>query len=191
MRLHLGCGRTILEGWVNLDVVAGPGVDIVFDLDACATSRLPFADGSVDEFLASHVLEHLRQPLPLMEELHRVAKPNALAVFRVPYGSSDDAGEDPTHVRQFFLGSFAYFGQPVYWRADYGYRGDWRTERISLLVDGKEYAGRTAQDILADVRRYRNVVREMIAELRAVKPIRPPRRELRERPPIRIVLVDV
>jgi hypothetical protein len=47
-----------------------------------------------------------------MEELHRIAKPNAKVVFKVPYGSSDRAFEDPTHVRQYFLHSFDYFCQP-------------------------------------------------------------------------------
>lgn len=37
-----------------------------------------------------------------MEELHRIAKQDAIFTCRVPYGSSDDAYEDPTHVRQFF-----------------------------------------------------------------------------------------
>ncbi|HHK5531698.1 TPA: hypothetical protein ACQUHH_000011 [Bacillus mobilis] len=56
----------------------------------------------MDEFLASYVLEHIEMPLDAMEELHRIAKPNAKMVCHVPYGSSDDAFEDPTHCRQFF-----------------------------------------------------------------------------------------
>lgn len=84
----------------------GAGVDLVCDLE---TEGPALPDNSADEFLASHVLEHLRNPLPLMAECWRIAKPGALFVARVPYGSSDDADEDPTHVR---------------WRADYGFRGD-------------------------------------------------------------------
>ena len=113
-----------------------------------------------------------------MQELHRVAKPGARAVFRVPYGSSDDAFEDPTHVRQYFMSSFGYFSQPYYWRADYGYRGDWATDRATLLVDAARYAGKSADEIMSEVRTLRNVVKEMVVELRAVKPIRESRREL-------------
>ena len=130
-KLHLGCGRNILEGWLNLDSRRMPGVDIVADLDRCSQVPLPLEDDSVDEFLASHVIEHLVNPLPFMEELYRIAKPDSKAVFRLPYGSSDDAFEDPTHVRQFFLNSFGYF-PALYWRADYGYRGDWATQSITL-----------------------------------------------------------
>jgi len=167
----------------------GNGVDVVADLDRCGEVPLPFEDDAFDEFLASHLFEHLRNPLPFMQELHRIAKPGAKAVFRVPYGSSDDAMEDPTHVRLCFLQTFAYFSQPLYWRADYGYRGDWKTELIRLLVSKKRYQGKSHQEVMEDVMRVRNVVQEMIVELVAVKPIREPKRELQ--PPLHIELVLV
>jgi SAM-dependent methyltransferase len=189
-RLHLGCGRTILPGWVNLDMMPGNGVDVVADLDRCAEIPLPFEVDSFGEFLASHLFEHLRNPLPFMQELHRIAKPGARAVFRVPYGSSDDALEDPTHVRLCFLGTFGYFSQPVYWRADYGYRGDWKTSLIRLLVSQKRYHGKTPQEIMADVMHVRNVVQEMVVELVAVKPIREPKKELQSPPHIELALVE-
>jgi SAM-dependent methyltransferase len=189
-RLHLGCGRTPLAGWVNLDRRPGPGVDVVADLDRCAGTPLPFADDSVDEFLGSHVLEHIRDPLPLFQELHRVARPGARATFLVPYGSSDDAFEDPTHVRQFFRHSFGYFSQPFYWRADYGYRGDWQPELVRLKVSRRRYGGRGAGEVLEEVERLRNVVLEMTAVLVAVKPIRSPARELQSAPRVELTLTD-
>jgi SAM-dependent methyltransferase len=189
-RLHLGCGRNILAGWTNLDQMAGPGVDVVADLDRCAETPLPFPDDTFDEFQASHVFEHLRNPLPMMQELHRIAKPGAKAVFRVPYGSSDDAFEDPTHVRQCYLNTFSYFSQPFYWRADYGYRGDWQPQVIHLSLSRRRYFGWTADQILEEVSRYRNVVQEMVVDLVSIKPIRPPRRELQPQIHIDLMLVD-
>lgn len=188
-RLHLGCGRTILQGWTNLDAIALPGVDVVANLDDCANTPLPFADNSFDEFAGSHVIEHIKHVLPLMQELHRVAQPDAKANFRVPYGSSDDAFEDPTHVRQYFLHSFEYFAQPAYWRADYGYRGDWQVERRILIVSAQRYRGQTTERILEDVERYRNVVQEMVIHLRAVKPIREPHLDLHLLAPVEIQFV--
>ncbi|MEP7182607.1 MAG: methyltransferase domain-containing protein [Betaproteobacteria bacterium] len=188
MRLNLGCGRNILGGWINVDVYPLPGVDVVADLGRCGEQPLPFAADSVDEMLLSHVIEHIREPLPLMQELHRVARNAARLVIRVPYGSSDDAYEDPTHVRPYFLNSFGYFSQPNYWRADYGYRGDWTTEQITLVVREQGNADLPPDQILAKVMRDRNVVREMIAELKAVKPVRLPRRELQTVPKIVIQL---
>lgn len=187
-KLHLGCGREILPDWINLDCFPLPGVDIIADLDDCQNTKLPFEDNSIDEFLAAHVIEHLHHPLPFMEELYRIAQPNAKAVFKVPFGSSDDAFEDPTHVRQYFLNSFQYFSQPAYYRADYGYRGDWITEKISLLVDAERHQGETPEEILWQVNTFRNIVKEMAVELRAVKPRREPKRELQVTPPIEFIL---
>jgi hypothetical protein len=42
-----------------------------------------------------------------MQELWRVAKPDAILGIRCPHGASDDADEDPTHVRRMFPRSFA------------------------------------------------------------------------------------
>jgi SAM-dependent methyltransferase len=189
MKLNLGCGRAHLAGWVNVDSVRLPGVDVVADLDFCREKPLPFPNDSVDEFLLSHVIEHLGDPLGLMQELHRIARPGARATIRCPYGASDDADEDPTHIRRMFPQSFGYFSQPYYWRADYGYRGDWAPERIVLYVDGTANAGLAPADVLRKVNALRNVVSEMVAELSAVKPIRPPERGLQRAPLIEIAHV--
>jgi SAM-dependent methyltransferase len=188
-QLHLGCGRNILPKWINLDISPLPGVDVVADLDDCAKTPLPFDDNSIDKFLGVHVLEHIRDYLSLMQELHRIAKPGAEAIFLVPYGSSDDALEDPTHVRQFFINSFVYFAQPYYWRADYGYRGDWQPEYITLRVKRATYEGKTKEEVFQDVRHLRNVVEEMMVSLKAIKPIRPPKKELQALPKLDCELV--
>jgi ubiquinone/menaquinone biosynthesis C-methylase UbiE len=171
-RLHLGCGTDIREGWINLDVRKLPGVDVVADLDDCRRHPLPFPANSIDEFFCSHVLEHLRDALGFMQELHRIAKPGAIATIAVPYGSSDDADEDPTHVRRLFLYSFSYFSQRGYWYADYGYRGDWETENIVLTVDARRHAGKSFDQLFEEMRTQRNVALEMIVTLSAVKPAR-------------------
>lgn len=186
MKLHLGAGRTPLEGWVNLDLHAGPGIEVVADLSKCRETRLPFDDNSVDEFVGRHVLEHIQDTLGLMEELHRIAKPGAKATFFVPYGSSDDAYEDPTHIRQFFLKSFGYFSQPYYWRADYGYRGDWQNERIDLKVRKADFEGQTPDQVLKAINTHRNIVLEMAVYLKAIKPIRAADSALIQSPEIQI-----
>ncbi|MBI1848737.1 MAG: class I SAM-dependent methyltransferase [Planctomycetes bacterium] len=188
-KLHLGCGRTPIPGWVNLDVMALPGVDVVADLDDCKRTLLPFPENYFDLIMGNHVFEHVRNTLALMEEMHRIAKPDAKFVIQLPYGSSDDAFEDPTHVRPYFINSFAYFSQPAYWRADYGYRGDWQPDRIVLRLKESRFRGRAADQVLEEVMSRRNVVVEMVANLTAVKPIRAPRRELLVAPKIDIQLV--
>jgi SAM-dependent methyltransferase len=185
-RLNLGCGRSPAPDWINVDLVELPGVDLVLDLDACFPGSIPLPDGSIEGFFLSHVLEHISNVLPLMQELHRVAKDGAVMTVRVPHGASDDAWEDPTHVRGFFPGSFGYFSQPYYWRADYGYRGDWQPERVLLHVDGVRGKGLDDEALLLAIQTQRNWVMEMIGDLRAVKPAREPRRDLQAGPRIEL-----
>lgn len=192
LRLNLGCGRSALPGWVNVDQVQLPGVDLLANLDGFAREgarAFPYQDNSVDQFMMSHTIEHITNTLPLMQELHRIAKPDATITIRCPYGSSDDADEDPTHVRRYFLQSWGYFSQPYYWRADYGYRGDWQPETIELVVSQRDFVSMDYDSAMVQVRLQRNVVREMIATLRAVKPTREAKRELQVQPEIKFVVL--
>lgn len=189
-RLNVGCGRNTMEGHINLDSAALPGVDLVCDLEMLRTKPIALPDGSVEFFMLSHVVEHIRDSLGLMQELWRLATPGAIAQIRVPHGASDDAWEDPTHVRAYFPGSFGYFSQPYYWRADYGYRGDWKVEKIRLNVDRQRCAGLDPQQAFLKSQQERNIVREIYCELSAVKPLREPRRELQSFPLIEILHVD-
>ena len=135
LSLNVGCGRTVLNGWVNLDVSPLPGVDLVCDLETLRQTPIPLPDNSVEKFLLSHVIEHVRDALGLMQELWRLAAPDATCVIRTPHGASDDSWEDQTHVRPYFTNSFGYFSQPFYWRADYGYLGDCQPETIHMFAD--------------------------------------------------------
>lgn len=175
-----------MVGWTNLDRLPLDGVDVVFDLEACFAMHLPFAPDSVSEIVGVDLIEHVAHPLELMGELHRVAAPGALCTWILPYGSSDDAWEDPTHVRPYFIGSWRYFAQPIYYRADYGYRGDWDIEEIALDLPA-HYRGTSPDVVLADVMTLRNVVLRQTVILRAVKPARPCDPALLSPPPVRFV----
>jgi SAM-dependent methyltransferase len=189
-RLNVGCGRNIIEDWINLDMMMLDGVDIIADLDDCANTALPMEDNMIDEFLLSHVIEHINSPLPLMQELYRIAKPSAKLVIRVPHGASDDAWADPTHVRAYFRGSFGYFSQPFYWRADYGYRGDWRCDSITFVVSNHLIIGLEPDDVLQKINTQRNIVQEMIAEFTCIKPRREAKLELQVAPALFIRVAE-
>src|SRR5262245_45953438 len=88
-RLNVGCGRNVLKGWINLDSSDLEGIDIRYNLEQCRQERIPLDNDSVDEFLLSHVIEHVSDALAVMEELHRIAKPGAQCLIRVPHGASD------------------------------------------------------------------------------------------------------
>ena len=174
-KLNVGCGRNILPGWKNLDSAPLAGVDIMFDLESCAQERIHLPDDSVSEFLLSQWIEHIQNILPMMEILLSIAQPDGKnMIIRVPDGSSDDAYEDPTDIRQYFIGGFGYYSQPYYWRADYGYRGDWQAKNITLVIGKRFVEGNNVNQIMDTIMHQRNIVSEMIVELIAVKPIRSP-----------------
>ncbi len=177
-----------MEGWTNVDCVPIDGVtDLVIDLDGPGLKEL--GTDLVDESVGSHVIEHLAHPLEFMEALWQVTKPGGTVTFETPYGSSDDAWEDPTHVRPYFLGSWGYFSQPFYHRADYGYRGDWRVTNLTLGIDDARFGHAPPADVMAAVQAERNVVEFMRATLEAVKPARPADKALQEQVQVTLALV--
>lgn len=169
--LNIGCGRNKMPGAVNLDIA--PGADVYFDLEGCESDRMPFDDSYFDRIVASHTLEHIHNILPLMQELHRVAKPQAMLQIRVPFGGNSVAFEDPTHVRQFWPKSFEYFGQMAYNVADYGYRGDWEVEDMLLSVDD-QYCDMPSDELAYMIERAFNIAKEIFVVMRAIKPVRKP-----------------
>ena len=72
LRLNLGCGHVQLEGYLNVDRRALPGVDIVAEVD-----ELPFEQGEVDEIFSAHLLEHFPQ-----EQLRRELLPYFFNLLR-------------------------------------------------------------------------------------------------------------
>lgn len=81
MKLHIG-GRVVKEGWKLLNIMDLPGVDYVGDVNDMSQ----FADESIDEIYASHVLEHIRQAQmeSTLKGLHRVLKPGGRLLISVP-----------------------------------------------------------------------------------------------------------
>lgn len=78
MKLHLGCGKRKLDGWVNCDLH-----DSDMDMDI---RTLPFEDGSADEIMAIHVCEHfyMHDLLNVLKEWHRVLKVGGVIALELP-----------------------------------------------------------------------------------------------------------
>ncbi|MEV4710681.1 methyltransferase domain-containing protein [Micromonospora sp. NPDC049374] len=94
--VDLGCGATKQwPGNLGLDIFPAPGVDAVADL----SGSLPLADDSVDVLFAVHILEHLIDFLPLLDECHRVLRPGGVLHVMSPWWGHVNAVADPTHVR--------------------------------------------------------------------------------------------
>ena len=110
--LNLGCGKTRIPGSIGIDLVKIENyVDIVHDLDILP---YPFNDDTVDEIYCYHVLEHLHNPLGIIEEFYRIIKPNRILNIRVPHFSSMGAFSDITHIRPFGYTSFDCLEEEIY-----------------------------------------------------------------------------
>lgn len=96
MRLNLGAGSALLTGWINLDRMPLPGIDVVHDLDA---GPWPFDRNTVDQIVAKDVFEHVADPVLFMTECHRILRPGAGLFIHCPYYRGRDAFTDPTHKR--------------------------------------------------------------------------------------------
>lgn len=157
MKLNLGAGRVIFPadrenppvhllplpesayepGWVNVDRVAGPGIQEVLDLFAFPWVRSsngnPFNDDSVDAIYASHLVEHIPHRvgisagappavagryMALCERLDgwfvffyecwRVLRPGGTMHVVAPFGHSVGGMTDPSHTRYILPGTFQY-----------------------------------------------------------------------------------
>lgn len=85
MKLNLGCGDKILEGYVNVDVVearAGKRPDVQCDLRHLE----PFENDSAEEILAVHVIEHFWrwEVASILKEWLRVLRPGGRMVLECP-----------------------------------------------------------------------------------------------------------
>jgi SAM-dependent methyltransferase len=106
----IGCGGMKQVPWaVGVDSVAQPGVDVVADVD----DGLPFETASLDHVFAVHILEHVRDMVGVMAELHRVLRPSGLLHVLCPHWRHVNAAADPTHVRAIDVLTFRWFCQPA------------------------------------------------------------------------------
>ena len=114
-KLNLGCGNDYKEGYINIDWNKVEKADVYQDLN---NLPYPFEDNSFDEVYAQHILEHLDRPFAIIEELHRILKPNGLLHIKVPHCSrgfthaEHQHGFDvtlPSYFNKNFTGS-GYFG---------------------------------------------------------------------------------
>jgi len=79
-RLHIGCGRSPIAGWVNVDQLPLPGVDRVLDVG----EGLPFEN--VSYLYAEHFLEHLslQEGLGFLRGCRRVLSPQGVIRLSTP-----------------------------------------------------------------------------------------------------------
>lgn len=183
MRLNLGCGSNKVDGYVNVDRAHGP--DVVHDLESFPW---PWADGSIEEIRAHHILEHLGATpagfVAVMKEMYRVCKSGARVEIVVPHPRHDDFMNDPTHVRPITLNVLALFSKK--WNRKWEEDGSANTKlalehdidfepkkealQLEPMINKAYEEGRITQEGLQQLIRERNnIVKAIHLELECVK----------------------
>ena len=107
MKLNIGCGNKILDGWVNIDKYKKDSRIVNADI-----YKLPFDNDSVNEIKLEYILEHIDDVYRALEELYRVTKSNGIIKITVPYCFSRFAFQDPSHrTFNWTLDTFGYFSK--------------------------------------------------------------------------------
>jgi SAM-dependent methyltransferase len=110
--LDLGCGGNKYKSPNPEDVVIGldkikyDGVDVVHDLDVFP---YPFENNQFDVVIVKHVIEHLKDTVKVMEEIHRILRLDGIIKMEYPVYPNPNAFKDPTHLHVFTYDSFYFF----------------------------------------------------------------------------------
>jgi len=80
-KLHLGCGKAYLPGWLNIDLFSNIKADAYFDV-----TNLPYTHGSFSEIYCSHILEHVHRHavVATLNHWRSLLKPGGILRLAVP-----------------------------------------------------------------------------------------------------------
>jgi SAM-dependent methyltransferase len=159
IKLNLACGQQRQEGFIGIDKVKTEATDIVHDLDDIPW---PLDDNSVDEILCSHYIEHTKDLIKFVDEMHRIMKQGAKATIIAPYYASMRAFQDPTHVRGICESTFLYFNK--------GWRDANKLDHYQIVSDfdftygyqvSPEWATRSEDARVFAMKHYINVINDI------------------------------
>lgn len=135
------CGATDkFPGYINVDKEHG---DFKIDLNI---TPWPIKDNSVGFIRAFDALEHMKDPVATMKEIHRILVPGGMLFSRTPSTDGRGAFQDPTHVSFWNSNSFWYYtreqakfiGTPVRFQDTYIenlYPSDWHKHHLISYVE--------------------------------------------------------
>jgi SAM-dependent methyltransferase len=165
VKVDLACGQNKTEGFVGVDASPCEGVDIVHDL---TVAPWPFEDGSVDEVVSNHFVEHLdgEQQMLFFNELWRILKVGGTARIVTPNGWHSRAWQDPTHKRPIVPEVFYYYNRP--WREANRLTHYPITCNFDTVVNmsmSNDLVGRSDDYRNHAMKHYVNVIEDLIASL--------------------------
>jgi len=135
MKINLGCGNDIKEGYINHDIRKHrDDIDITFDLNEKnwipllepSDNSYSLTHVSFDEIRAWDVLEHLDSVINFMDNCWDLLKNNGVLDIKVCGYQNESFHIDPTHKKGYHIKSFDYFIPGTELGKEYGYYSDKR-----------------------------------------------------------------
>lgn len=85
LRLNVGCGARVMDGWTNCDIEHHPSAPRAPEI-LCDAKSIPLPDGSARELMAIHVFEHFYrwEVEAVLAEWRRLLRPGGRLVLELP-----------------------------------------------------------------------------------------------------------
>jgi SAM-dependent methyltransferase len=140
--LYIGGGGSQVSGYINLDLFALPGVNVVANAE-----QLPFATGIFQRVECDAVLEHVERPELVMTEIERVLAPGGFAHIVTPF--CHPFHEYPRDYRRFTLDGLKQMAGSLEIVAEGWRTGPTATLLVFILEYFKLWSGNRAWRTLA------------------------------------------
>lgn len=145
MKIHIGCGAKVLDGWVNCDIVQSPKAKRAPEI-LCDAKSIPLDDGIADVVMAIHVWEHFYrwESDGVIAEWRRLLKPGGLLILELPdlvkccqniiQGFTN--GKDPDQ-----MGRWGLFGDPTTKDKYMCHPWGWAPGELIAYLQGQGFTG--------------------------------------------------
>jgi SAM-dependent methyltransferase len=172
--LDLGCGNSPRNPYQRDEIY---GVDISSALHTTipffrhanlSLEPIPYPDDSFDSVSAFDFLEHIPRVLAtsdgkgtrfpfieLMNEIHRVLKPDGLFYALTPAFPHAAVFHDPTHVNTITKGTAGYFGGDLPLARMYGYTGNFSIRRNDWGIHPEDFTPGSQLSFLRQIKKIR------------------------------------
>ena len=148
INIDLCGGHNPPPGYVSVDI---QNAEVIHDLNK---APWPFADNSVGIVRASDALEHLKDPITTMKEIHRILAPGGMLLSNTPSTDGRGAFQDPTHVSFWNCNSFWYYT---------------RSQTAAYINQPVRFLGVRVKDWFPSEWHYKNKINYVYAHLAALK----------------------
>lgn len=146
MKVHIGCGARVMDGWVNCDIVRNPNAPRDPEL-LCDARDIPLDDGVADIVMAIHNFEHYYrwECDEVIKEWRRLLKPGGLLILELPdlikccqniIDGYQKAGKHPDQ-----LGRWGLYGDPRLKDKYMCHPWGWAPDELIAFLHGNGFTG--------------------------------------------------